>query len=83
MAQVDAVVGNSSSGIIEAPAMGKPTVNIGPRQQGRVRAPSVIDCADDTDAILAAIGCALSPSRAGDCGAARIALRRRRCVQAH
>ena len=44
MAQVDAVVGNSSSGIIEAPAMGKPTVNIGPRQQGRVRAPSVIDC---------------------------------------
>ena len=62
IAQVDAVVGNSSSGIIEAPAMGKPTVNIGPRQQGRVRAPSVIDCADSTDAILAAIGCALSPS---------------------
>lgn len=31
----DAVVGNSSSGIIEAPALGKPTVNIGPRQQGR------------------------------------------------
>ena len=42
--------------------MGKPTVNIGPRQQGRVRAPSVIDCADDTGAILAAIGCALSPA---------------------
>ena len=62
MAQVDTVVGNSSSGIIEAPAMGKPTVNIGPRQQGRVRAPSVIDCADDTEAILAAIGCALSPA---------------------
>jgi UDP-hydrolysing UDP-N-acetyl-D-glucosamine 2-epimerase len=62
IAQVDAVVGNSSSGIIEAPAMGKPTVNIGPRQQGRVRAPSVIDCADNTDAILAAIGCALSPA---------------------
>ena len=61
MAQVDAVVGNSSSGIIEAPAMGKPTVNIGPRQRGRVRAPSVIDCADDTEAILAAIECALSP----------------------
>jgi UDP-hydrolysing UDP-N-acetyl-D-glucosamine 2-epimerase len=61
MAQVDAVVGNSSSGIIEAPAMGKPTVNIGPRQQGRARAPSVIDCADDTDAIVAAIARALSP----------------------
>jgi UDP-hydrolysing UDP-N-acetyl-D-glucosamine 2-epimerase len=62
IAQVDAIVGNSSSGIIEAPAMGKPTVNIGPRQQGRVRAPSVIDCADDTNAILAAIGCAMSPA---------------------
>jgi UDP-hydrolysing UDP-N-acetyl-D-glucosamine 2-epimerase len=61
MAQVDAVVGNSSSGIVEAPAMGKPTVNIGARQQGRARAPSVIDCADDTDAIVAAIACALSP----------------------
>jgi UDP-hydrolysing UDP-N-acetyl-D-glucosamine 2-epimerase len=61
MAQVDAVVGNSSSGIIEAPAMGKPTVNIGPRQQGRARAPSVIDCADDTDAIGSAIARALSP----------------------
>jgi UDP-hydrolysing UDP-N-acetyl-D-glucosamine 2-epimerase len=61
MAHADAVVGNSSSGIIEAPAMGKPTVNIGPRQHGRARAPSVIDCADDTEAILAAIECALSP----------------------
>jgi UDP-N-acetylglucosamine 2-epimerase (non-hydrolysing) len=60
MTLVDAVVGNSSSGIIEAPAMGKPTINIGPRQQGRIRAPSVIDCADDTDAIVAAIGRALS-----------------------
>jgi UDP-hydrolysing UDP-N-acetyl-D-glucosamine 2-epimerase len=61
MAHADAVVGNSSSGIIEAPAMGKPAVNIGPRQQGRARAPSVIDCADDTEAILAAVECALSP----------------------
>ena len=34
----DAVVGNSSSGIIEAPAFGKPTVNIGSRQDGRLRA---------------------------------------------
>jgi UDP-hydrolysing UDP-N-acetyl-D-glucosamine 2-epimerase len=61
MTQVDAVVGNSSSGIIEAPALGKPTVNIGPRQQGRVRAPSVIDCADDTQSIVEAIERALSP----------------------
>jgi hypothetical protein len=42
--------------------MGKPTVNIGSRQQGRVRAPSVIDSTDDTNAIFAAIGCALSPA---------------------
>ena len=80
MAQVDAVVGNSSSGIIEAPAMGKPTVNIGPRQQGRVRAPSVIDCADDTEAILAAIECALSPRLARwRHGANRLTARR--CVE--
>ncbi len=61
LAQVDAVVGNSSSGIIEAPALGKPTVNIGPRQQGRVRAPSVIDCADEIQSIVEAIERALSP----------------------
>lgn len=39
-----AVVGNSSSGILEAPSMKVPTVNIGDRQKGRVRAPSVVDC---------------------------------------
>lgn len=40
----DAVIGNSSSGMIEAPAVGTPTVNIGGRQDGRLRAPSVLDC---------------------------------------
>lgn len=54
------VIGNSSSGIIEAPALGVPTVNIGPRQDGRLRARSVIDCAEDEDAIAAAIGRAIS-----------------------
>ena len=54
-----AVVGNSSSGIIEAPAMKTPTVNIGDRQKGRLRAPSVIDCAGRTKDIAAAIGKAL------------------------
>lgn len=39
-----AVVGNSSSGIIEAPSFGIPTVNIGDRQKGRERADTVIDC---------------------------------------
>lgn len=44
LACVDGVVGNSSSGIIEVPAFSIGTVNIGDRQAGRVRAPSVIDC---------------------------------------
>lgn len=44
MAQVDAVVGNSSSGLYEAPSFFKPTVNIGDRQKGRLQATSVINC---------------------------------------
>ena len=40
----DAVVGNSSSGIIEAPSFNIPTVNIGDRQKGRIQAVSVINC---------------------------------------
>ena len=57
-----AVVGNSSSGIVEAPAMGKPTVNIGPRQHGRLKANSIIDCDETTEAITSALHKALSPS---------------------
>ena len=41
---VDAVVGNSSSGILEVPSFHKPTVNIGQRQEGRVQAKSIINC---------------------------------------
>ena len=41
---VDIVAGNSSSGIIEAPSFGIPTVNVGDRQKGRLRADSVLDC---------------------------------------
>ncbi|OCC14156.1 UDP-N-acetylglucosamine 2-epimerase [Dissulfuribacter thermophilus] len=41
---VDAVVGNSSSGIIEAPSLRTATINIGNRQKGRIKAESVIDC---------------------------------------
>lgn len=50
-----AVVGNSSSGLIEMPALGVPTVNIGDRQRNRLRAPSVIDCANTQDAITDAL----------------------------
>lgn len=56
------VVGNSSSGLLEAPSCGVPTVNIGDRQRGRLRAPSVIDCAEDRSAIGAALEAALSPA---------------------
>ena len=52
---VDGVVGNSSSGLAEAPSLGVGTVNIGDRQRGRLKASSVIDCAPQRDAILAAI----------------------------
>ncbi|MBR9973729.1 UDP-N-acetylglucosamine 2-epimerase [Magnetospirillum sulfuroxidans] len=58
----DAVIGNSSSGLLEAPAVKIPTVNIGPRQRGRVRAQSVIDCGDNHEAIADAIQCALDPA---------------------
>ncbi len=51
----DAVVGNSSSGILEAPAVGVPSVNIGNRQQGRLRAASIIDCQADQTEILASL----------------------------
>lgn len=55
MRHSQAVIGNSSSGIIEAPAVGVPTVNIGNRQKGRIRAASVIDCAEQWEEIAAAI----------------------------
>lgn len=54
------VLGNSSSGIVEAPGEGTPTVDIGRRQQGRVAGPSVIHCGDDTRQIADAIALAAS-----------------------
>lgn len=60
--EVQVVIGNSSSGIIEAPSLGTATVNIGDRQQGRLRAASVIDCASEAHAIEAAIRQALEPA---------------------
>ena len=57
----DAVVGNSSSGIIEVPSFGIPTVNIGDRQRGRVSAESVIHCGNEEENIERALVWALSP----------------------
>lgn len=49
------VMGNSSSGIIEAPALGAPTINIGDRQKGRLMAESIINCRTGSQEILKAI----------------------------
>jgi UDP-N-acetylglucosamine 2-epimerase (non-hydrolysing)/GDP/UDP-N,N'-diacetylbacillosamine 2-epimerase (hydrolysing) len=60
MSQIDAVVGNSSSGLYEAPSLGKPTVNIGDRQKGRLQAESVVNCIPTREAIDSAIKRALT-----------------------
>jgi GDP/UDP-N,N'-diacetylbacillosamine 2-epimerase (hydrolysing) len=65
MKHVDVVVGNSSSGLIEAPVLKKTTVNIGARQRGRLRADSVIDCEENEPAIVSAINKGLSPEFKG------------------
>lgn len=52
---VDGVIGNSSSGLLEAPTFGVGTINIGDRQRGRLKAQSVIDCEPKKAAIIAAI----------------------------
>ncbi len=61
------VLGNSSSGIIETPALHVPTVNIGDRQKGRLRAESVIDCASDTSSMTSAIKHAMSDEMKARC----------------
>jgi len=58
----DLVVGNSSSGLIEVPSFAVPTVNIGDRQKGRVRAKSVIDCKNSKEDICRAIELGVSKS---------------------
>ena len=62
MSWAAAMVGNSSSGIIEAASFGLPVVNIGNRQAGRERAANVIDCGHDREAVSAAIRRALDPA---------------------
>ena len=65
LAQVDAVVGNSSSGLYEAPSFGKPTVNIGDRQKGRLMPASVINCGPVTAEISTAIATAMGMDCSG------------------
>lgn len=62
IAQVDGVIGNSSSGLLEVPSFHKGTINIGDRQRGRLQAISVIDCLPERDAIREALNRLYSPS---------------------
>ncbi|BCS87543.1 UDP-N-acetylglucosamine 2-epimerase [Pseudodesulfovibrio sediminis] len=57
-----AVLGNSSSGILEAPSFSVPTINVGTRQQGRIQARSILNCPTQAHAIAETIHKALSPS---------------------
>jgi UDP-hydrolysing UDP-N-acetyl-D-glucosamine 2-epimerase len=63
--QTSAILGNSSSGIIEAPALGVPVVNVGDRQRGRLRYGSVTDVPVDAAAIAAALRTAVAEGRSG------------------
>ena len=65
MAQVDAVVGNSSSGLYETPSLAVPTVDVGDRQKGRLAAGSVIHCPAEPQAIADAIRLAFDLDCAG------------------
>ena len=64
----DAMLGNSSSGVAEAPAIGLPVVNVGDRQAGRRRAGPVIDVPADPAAIAAALRRVLAPGYRGATG---------------
>lgn len=63
--QASAILGNSSSGIIEAPALGVPVVNVGDRQRGRLRYGSVTDVPADAAVIAAALRTAVAVGRSG------------------
>lgn len=60
MKYAEFVLGNSSSGIIEAPVFQVPTINIGDRQRGRLQSKSIINCKTDSNSIAAAIQTAMS-----------------------
>lgn len=58
----DVVLGNSSSGLTEVPSFRVPSINIGNRQKGRLKAPSVIDCGTSSVEIQNALNLSLSPN---------------------
>ena len=62
MRYVDGVIGNSSSGLTEAPSLGVGTINIGDRQKGRLSASSVINCQPSVDSIREALDKLFDPA---------------------
>lgn len=71
LSHADLMLGNSSSGLLEAPAFGLPVVNIGERQRGRIMSAGVLSCPAESEAILAAARHGLEPGfRAGLAGKA-------------
>lgn len=60
LAQVDVMIGNSSSGISEAPFFRLPVVNVGERQKGRLKDKNVIDCSNSADEIIKSVDKALT-----------------------
>lgn len=93
IAQVDAVIGNSSSGLGEVPSFRKATVNIGNRQTGRLKATSVIDCLPEIKSINDAIDKVYTPSFQkivsntknpyGDGGSAKLIMKHLRNISFH
>lgn len=63
MKQVSFMIGNSSSGIVEAPSLGVPVVNIGDRQKGRYQCSNIVQTSTDKEAIRIAIGKAMDNKR--------------------
>ncbi len=62
LASVDVVVGNSSSGVIEAASVGVPAVDVGARQRGRLRAANVVDVGEGYEAVSGGLAAALAPA---------------------
>ena len=67
MRYAEFVLGNSSSGIVETPAFGVPTVNIGDRQRGRLQSISIVNCGSKTEEIVNAIKFAMSSEHKAIC----------------
>ncbi len=62
LAMADVMIGNSSSGLVEAATFGLPTVNVGDRQAGRIRAAVVVDCEGTPEGVRATLERALDPA---------------------